>query len=609
MYQSIKDHSLIGNLRTCALVSQREASIDWLPLPLTSSPSLFSALLDDEKGGYWNFSPADGKRYSVEQFYIKKTNLLVTRFVTDQGVFEVSDLMPPKQGKNDSSFELYREVKCVSGVCRIEMNCEPRFNYCRGVTELEKTSNNSVSLRGEEQQMLLLSDHFHLDAQDHLVRSFLEMKEGECAVFALISDEDNHPEGDALTKKATDLYQEIITYWREWLSSGMDGPGPDLGLYQEAVERSALTLKLLTYQPTGTMVAAPTASLPDEIEGVRNWDYRFNWMRDSSFAFSVLCKLGHCEEVSRHIDWILDTCLNGEDCQPELMKVLYDIEGKIGPEEEFLDHFKGHKNSQPVRIGNAAALQSQKDIYGSVLDMLWNVSELWINDNLRSERIWKLISSFADLVVSCWQEPGQGVWEFRMEPRHYVYSKVMCWVALDRAVRTAERYGFEGNVERWKDEKDVIKKEVMEKGWSEKKDSFVQYFGSEDMDASLLTLSSVGFIEGDDEKMLKTIAAIKRELGVGKELLLRYKVDDGLSGSDGAFLITSFWLVDALVLAGKEKEATDMFENLLKLRNHTGLLSEQIDPKSGDLLGNFPQAYSHIGLIKSALLIKGFRFY
>ncbi|MFP4539851.1 MAG: glycoside hydrolase family 15 protein [Candidatus Paceibacterota bacterium] len=609
MYQSIKDHSLIGNLRTCALVSQREASIDWLPLPFTSSPSLFSALLDDEKGGYWNFSPADGKRYSVEQFYIEKTNLLVTRFMTDQGVFEVSDLMSPKQGKNDSSFELCREVKCVSGVCRIEMNCEPRFNYSRGVTELEKLSKNSVSLRGEGSQILLLSDHFDLDVQDLRISAFLELKEGENAVFALTSDENGHFEGNALTERAEDLYQEIITYWREWLSSGMDGPGPDLGFYQEAVERSVLALKLLIFQPTGTMVAAPTASLPDEIEGVRNWDYRFNWMRDSSFAFTVFCKMGYCKEVLRHIDWILDTCLDGNNCQPELLKVLYDIEGKIGPAEEFLGHLKGHKNSQPVRIGNAAALQSQKDIYGSVLDMFWNVSELWINDNLRSERIWKLISSFADLVVSCWQEPGQGIWEFRMEPKHYVYSKVMCWVALDRAVRTAERYGLEGDVERWKDEKDVIKKEVMEKGWSEERGSFVQYFGSEDMDASLLTLSSLGFIEGDDDKMLKTITAVKRELGVGKELLLRYKVDDGLPGSDSAFLITSFWLVDALVLAGKEKEATDIFENLLKLRNHTGLLSEQIDPKSGDLLGNFPQAYSHIGLIKSALLMKGLRFF
>ncbi|MGM0629276.1 MAG: glycoside hydrolase family 15 protein, partial [Patescibacteria group bacterium] len=430
------------------------------------------------------------------------------------------------------------------------------------------------------------------------------LKEGEVfyiSLFSLGKDQ------DFLHISLDECENELETarsFWEEWSSRGRcDLFGFDKA--REAVERSAIVLKLLTFESTGTIAAAPTTSFACDIGGVRNWDYRFSWVRDSSFALSSFSLLGYKREAIDYINWILSVCVGPDGVDPKELKVLYNMAGEAGEGEELLDHLDGYCGSSPVRVGNSAGEQYQKDIYGSLLDLIWKADFLWGSKDISRSELWMLVSSFADFIASVWHEPDQSIWEFRMEPKHYVHSKVMSWVTLDRALKIAERYGYRGNIKYWKEEREAIREEVLKRGWSEEKSSFVQFFGSQEVDASLLVMSSVGFIDGKDQKMLSTIEAIEDELGEDDGLLLRYKNEDGLPGRDGAFLITSFWLVEALQLSGQKERAKKIYRDLISRSNHVGLLPEQIDPDSGDFLGNFPQGYSHIGVINSGVLLAG----
>ena len=371
------------------------------------------------------------------------------------------------------------------------------------------------------------------------------------------------------------------------------------GPWKDMIRRSALVLKVLFFEPVGTVAAAATTSLPEEIGGVRNWDYRFTWLRDSAFIFESFFRLGHTKEAKQYIRWLLDECKKQGD--PQHLKIMYPLEGGVcGKEEEILPHLKGYERSKPVRIGNAAVDQKQWDIYGSIFDVVWQLHELE-NKNVIDVVSWQFLREVANYVADIWDQPDEGLWEVRGGKDHFVYSKVMCWVALDRALRIAEAYGYGGECEKWRAQRDAIYAAVMEKGWNEKLQAFTHSFNSEELDATALLFPKVGFIKGTDPKMCSTISAIRKRLGDGKGLLYRHTFSDGLPGSPGADLFASFWLVDALVCAGQIDDAQEIFEHVLELANHVGLYAEEIDPETGEFLGNFPQAYTHVGLINSAV--------
>lgn len=607
MYRPIEDYALIGNLISSALVS-KDASIDWAPMPYIHSPSVFASILDDEIGGYWKLSSID-EGTEIRQLYLDRTAIVVTRFSSHKGVFEVSDFMPIINfgeiplSEEGGSVSICRRISCISGNCNVRVECTPRFDYSRGETSCE-LHKEGVEFMSGDSKGFLRSTFKGLICHGGIAEGLLTMKEGQVEYMEFFFGKINDLRPISVDSLESE-FESCKTFWKNWSSeSNVDAVFSHKDV-AKAVQRSELTLKLLTFKPTGALVAAPTTSLACDIGGVRNWDYRFNWVRDSCFILKALSKTGHFEEVIDYTKGIVDICFNPKESRWKELEVLFDMNGKEGPEEEILNHFKGYRCSKPVRIGNAAGQQCQKDIYGSFLDMAWEVEALWLNDDMFKDRLWSMVAQFADSVASVWREPDHGIWEFRMKPEHHLYSKVMSWVALDRALRIAKRYGFEGDFELWQKERRLIKEEVFEKGWNEKKRSFVQYYGSKEVDASLLIMSSVGFIRGDDPRMVSTIRAIERDLGFGDGLLLRYRNSDGLPGKDGAFLVTSFWLVDALVLAGELERAEVMYRNIIKRSNHVGLLSEQIDTETGAFLGNFPQGYSHMGLINSAFLLEG----
>jgi len=598
-YIPIEDYGLIGDMHTAALVG-KNGSIDWLCFPHFDSPSVFGAILDDQKGGRFKISPINSDVH-CRQFYWPETNVLVTRFLSPQGVGEIVDYMPIDIGiKGHGEHQLVRRVSAVRGTISFRMECFPAFNYAR---DEHKTDVFQEGAGFYSKNLCLgLGTRIPLRRERNGVVSEFTLNEGETTTFILQDTEGEFGCGACLSEpEADELFRKTVNFWRHWVSKSKY-----TGRWQEMVHRSALVLKLLTYEPTGAIVAAPTCSLPEGIGGERNWDYRFTWVRDAAFTLYGLMRIGFTEEAAKFMNWLEARC--GEINPDGSLQIMYGIDGRHRIPEETLDHLEGYKGSRPVRIGNAASSQLQLDIYGELLD------SVYLYNKYRSPiayDFWLHLHRLLDYVCDHWVDPDEGVWEVRGGRKHFTYSKLMCWVALDRGLRLAEKRSFPADRQRWRENRDNIYKEIMSKSWNRERKAFVQHYESASLDASNLIMPLVFFLSPDDPRMLKTLDAtlqspIKGGL-VSNSLVYRYNLSetrDGLSGEEGTFSMCTFWLVEALTRAGrtdsgKLDQARLLFEQMLGYANHLGLYAEQIG-HSGEALGNFPQAFTHLGLISAA---------
>jgi GH15 family glucan-1,4-alpha-glucosidase len=592
-YKPIEDYGVIGDLHTVALVGI-DGSIDWCCLPHFDSPSTFAAILDDEKGGYFKISAVAIER--CKQLYLPDTNVLVTRFFTADGIAELIDFMSI-EGRSlvyapPNYHQIIRRVSTVAGHVRFRLECFPALNYARDKHEIHFFP-QGVTFVSPSASVGLVSP-VPLTIQGAGVVAEFSLPRGNTATFFL-RQADQGSEANVLIpeKEGEAAFRESVDFWKLWMSQSRY-----TGRWREMVHRSALVLKLLTYAPSGAIVAAPTTSLPEEIGGVRNWDYRFCWMRDASFTLYALMRLGFHQEAGHFMDWLEERCrkLNPDGS----LQPMYSVDGHSQLTEISLSHLKGYKNSKPVRIGNGAYRQSQLDIYGALLDSVYLYNKYGAPI---SYDLWRNIERLLDYVCNNWRGPDEGIWEIRGEPRYFVYSKLMCWVALDRGLRLANKRSFPADQERWLKNRDEIYSEIMEQGWNQSRNSFVQYYGSDRMDASLLLMPLVFFVSPSDPRMIRTLERIQDRLAMDS-LVHRYSLSDdnpvdGISGREGAFSICSFWLAEALTRAGRIEEARLMFEKMLGYANHVGLYAEEIG-HCGEALGNFPQAFTHLGLISAA---------
>ncbi|MDP2637201.1 MAG: glycoside hydrolase family 15 protein, partial [bacterium] len=489
MQKPIRDYAIIGNLRSAALVG-KDGSIDWLPCPYLDSPSVFAALLDEEKGGKWQIVPQG--EYVSRQEYLNQTNILKTTFVTQEGTAELIDYMPAKIGSGKQEdlekAEIHRKLVCTKGICVVDVEFAPRFNYAQGETVLAQSEEGIVAIHEKTQKGVYLSPGEYLIDQGK-AKAMLTLAQEEEAYFAF----HYHPVTAQEQERAhyERELQETAKFWNDWVHRCDLANCPIAGPWHDLVVRSSLVLKILFFEPPGSIAAAPTTSLPETFGGMRNWDYRFSWIRDSSFALQALVWMGYVKEARTYVQWLLKECCSGIAQTPQNFQTVYGLRGEKKLQEEILPHLEGYRNSKPVRIGNNAYLQKQWDIYGSMLDAVWRLYLLDPSYEI-SQETWGILRGFANYAAHIWQEPDEGLWEVRGGKQHFVYSKVMCWVALDRALKIAKGYGFEGEVSAWETEKERIKKEVFERGWSEEKQSFVQSFDSSNIDASLLLLPIVG---------------------------------------------------------------------------------------------------------------------
>jgi len=601
-YQPIENYGLIGNMRTAALVGMN-GSIDWLCLPRFDSPSVFGAILDDVKGGRFQIAPAvEVSRH--KQFYWPDTNVLVTRFLHPDGIAELIDFMPVPQPGDECEHQLIRRVHVVTGKLSFRVECRPAFDYARAV-HITRHDDCGVRFEGADVALVLATAvELDIDSTGGAVGEFA-LKAGEERTFIL----QMVPPGSQPTQCPTPmgvaaLFQRTVDYWQRWLKRCTY-----TGRWRDQVYRSALALKLMIYEPTGAVVAAPTTSLPEGIGGVRNWDYRYTWIRDNAFTLYALLRIGFTEEAVRFKDWLRDRWRDdAPDCTGPL-GLMYAIDGKSELDEYELPHLDGYRGSKPVRVGNGAHGQLQLDIYGELMDAVYlsnkYASPIGYDD-------WARLRRMVDWVAANWQRPDEGIWEVRGGRRDFVYSRVLCWVALDRGLRLADKRSLPADRATWMAARDAILEEVMTKGWSEDKQAFVQAYGSDALDASVLLMPLVFFIAPNDPRMLKTLDAIRVPLTAGglaaDGLVYRYDptlAPDGLPGTEGTFNMCSFWLIEALTRAGQSDpkilaEARLRFEQMLGYANHLGLYAEQTGP-SGEALGNFPQAFTHLGLISAAV--------
>ncbi len=599
-YQPIENYGIIGNMRTVALVGMN-GSIDWYCYPHFDSPSIFGAILDDKKGGRFQIS-ADGDGVRHKQFYWPSTNVLVTRFLLKDGIVELEDFMPAGLPSDSPEYHhVYRRVRCVRGAVRISVACRPAFDYGRQTHQTQIGTNGAIFKAGSLTLALSTTVPLSDDGRGGVACEFV-LTEGQSQVFILGESDEGAAPSPPSEKNAEELLRDTVKFWHDWLSACTYH-----GRWREQVQRSALALKLLTFEPTGAIIAAPTTSLPEVIGGVRNWDYRYTWMRDAAFTVYAFLRLGFRNEAAAFLGWI-ENYASKHAPRNAPSPVMYTINGDNQLPEQTLDHWEGYRGSRPVRIGNAAALQFQGDIYGELMDALY-LSNKYVSPT--SYDLWVKVRSRLEWICETWQLPDAGIWEMRNRQEHFVFSKVMNWVALDRGIRLADKRALPGDRAKWLRERDRIYEEVMSKGWNEKRKSFTQFYGSDDLDASLLIMPLVFFMAPTDPRMLSTIDAIlksPRDGGlVTDSLVRRYPPQpriDGLPGEEGTFNMCSFWLVEALTrasLADPEKldHARLMFERVLGYANHLGLYAEQTGPQ-GEALGNFPQAFTHLALISAA---------
>jgi GH15 family glucan-1,4-alpha-glucosidase len=596
MYQHIEDYGVIGDMRTVALVSRR-GSIDWLCLPHFDSPSVFGALLDDAKGGRFALGPAD-ERVTTKQLYWPDTNVLVTRFLSPDGVAEIDDFMPCAEAPCPTS-EIVRRVRGVRGAVTLDLVCEPAFDYARAAPEVIRCE-TGATFSGAG-LALALSAHVPLEVTRRGVRGRFLLREGERTTFVLRPCEGPACPRAPLDAEAEEAFVETVHYWRKWLARGTYR-----GRWREMVNRSALVLKLLTFKPTGAIVAAPTCSLPEEFGGVRNWDYRYTWMRDAAFTLYAFLRIGFTHEAARFMDWLDARCHAARGDRP--LQIVYRIDGGADLSEQELGHLEGYRGSRPVRIGNGAYDQLQLDIYGELMD------SVYLSNKYGMPISWELWSHLRDLInwlCDNWRRDDEGIWETRGGRQQFTYSKLMSWVALDRAIRLAEKRSFPSDRSRWLAERDAIYVDIMTRGYNESRHAFVQHYGGDALDASNLIMPLVFFLSPVDPRMLDTLAATMQPPRAGgllsDGLVYRYDASrsaDGLPGGEGTFNMCSFWLVEALTRAGradreKLEEARMLFERMLGYANHLGLFAEQTG-SAGEALGNYPQALTHLTLISAA---------
>jgi GH15 family glucan-1,4-alpha-glucosidase len=579
----IEDYALVGDSRTAALVS-KAGSIDWLCLPQFDSPSCLNRLLDNWRGGHFTIVPL--RPFSVRRTYKDSTAVLMTEFQTDEGIVRVTDCMPVPSERLFPFRSVLRYIEGIEGTVELEVIFRPRPDDGRLVP--------TVHARGRAgycvdlgSRLLQLATDLRLSSKEGEVAGRIAVSAGRRHVLWLAYSEDA-PAVYPILVEAESVIEETANAWKRWAEAcSYHGP------YRQSVLRSALTLKLLSFAPSGAIVAAPTTSLPEVIGGGRNWDYRYCWLRDASYTAHVFFRIGYPAEARAFVRWLMHaTALT----YPAL-KVLYDVYGETSLTQAEGEFLEGYRGSAPVRIGNQAHTQFQLDVYGEVLDSLCLYVEA--GHGLDRETRRRLVRT-ADLVSAQWTFPDHGIWEIPNGRRQYTHSKVMCWVALDRAQRIVRKLGMQADVQRWQHARESIKRTVLEAGYSNDLQSFVQTLGGADVDATALTFAQTGFIQPDDVRVASTIQAVRTRLGRG-DLVYRYRRNDGLAGDEGAFLPCSFWLVEALAMAGQRQEAGQLFERLQKLANDVGLYSEEMDPSTGRMLGNFPQALTHLAHIGAAL--------
>lgn len=587
------DYGVVGNCKTAALIS-KEGSIDWLCFPVFDSPSVFSKLLDKDKGGSFSFIVSDG--YRITQNYFKETNILCTRFASDEGVFEVLDFMPRYKTRGDEYYipsEIYRYIRLIDGKPRFRINYTPVMNYARDSVIHKKFAYfiRTFSLVDGNDNIYLYSS---IDFDTILNQEEIILEQDQ---YMLLSYSQKLANIDI--NRAYLEYQRTKIYWLNW-----NNRSRKFIEYNDYICRSLLALKLMCYESSGAIMAALTTSIPETIGEVRNWDYRFCWIRDASMSIGTLIELGHHSTAKRFMSFVKDILKSKSDS----LQIMYGIDGSRTLKEEILPHLAGYENSQPVRIGNAAYFQKQNDTFGYLMDVIHSYYFRFPGTLGELEEMWEVVKSIIRTVYIVWRNPDQSIWEFRNIEKNFVFSKVMCWVALDRAIEIAKLLNQTDYVSAWQKEAMAIKEDVMQNGWNDQIQSFTQAYDNTHMDSSLLLMEQYGFIDANDDRYIKTVKRIKEEL-YHNGLMYRYKVDDDFGLPSSAFTICTFWLTRALFMIGEKGEARKIFDQLLEYSNHLGLFSEDLDFETKRMLGNFPQAYSHLALIDTALLFSEERKY
>jgi GH15 family glucan-1,4-alpha-glucosidase len=600
-YSLIADHGLIGDLQTSALVTT-DGSIDWFCTPRFDSPSMFGALLDHERGGHFRIRPSDGV-FDSKQLYFPDTAVLITRFLTDAGVGEIVDFMPTTSTTYAvDNHRIVRLLRCVRGRMTFDLDVAPRFDYGRRPHEVHVTEHGAVfDSHGSSLTLNIVRepDDVHLvrpqvDAAGDVHASFT-LEAGQVRGMVLETAADGPPR-EIRVAEAERLRDDTIGFWRSWVAQSTF-----TGRWREMLQRSAITLKLMTYAPSGGLVAAPTAALPEQVGGERNWDYRYTWVRDASFSVYALLRMGFTEEAAAFGLWLRKRVEEkaGGDTGP--LNIMYRVDGSSDLVEETLDHWEGYRGSRPVRIGNGAAGQLQLDIYGEAMDSIFYLDEHGLTPGHRG---WLAIRDIVNWLTDHWDQPEEGIWETRGGRKDFTYGRVMSWTAFDRAVRLAARRGRPAPLDLWTGARDAIYDQVMERGFDAERGAFVQHYGSKVLDSSLLRMPTVGFISPLDPMWRSTLREMDSEL-VSDSLVYRYNPEaspDGLRGSEGTFSLCTFQYVDALARSGRIEDARLTFEKMLTYANHLGLYSEEIAP-NGEQIGNFPQAFTHLALIDAAMTL------
>ncbi|TAI49198.1 glycoside hydrolase family 15 protein [Flagellimonas allohymeniacidonis] len=579
------NYGIIGNCRSAALISDT-GSLDWCCLPQFDSTSVFAKLLDEKKGG--SFEIITKHNYEIHQKYHRNTAILITRYSDGENTFEVHDFMPryhKPNGKYNAPPEIVRYIKYVSGKPRFSVLYDPKLEYALGQTSNHVKRDFIVSLT-HKQKFDTLFMYTSFNKQTVLKGEEIILEED--GYFSICYNEKILK---PTTEKISLELERTKIYWLDWVDRT-----PNYKQFNSEIMRSAITLKLLTYDKTGAVLAAATTSLPETIGEVRNWDYRFCWIRDASMVIKVVSELGHKNSAKRYLQFIIDLMPDKD----EKLQIMYGINKEKTLTEKTLDHLEGYRGSQPVRVGNAAYKQRQNDIYGILMDVIYEQLVKFSNDIENGEELWSITKGIVWIVEKHWKEPDKGIWEFRGEDQHFTFSKMLCWVAIDRAIKVARMFGKSRKIEKWTILEQAIKKDIHENAWNPEKNAFVQSYGSRHLDASVLLMESYGFIHAKDPKFVSTVHAIEEELS-NDGLLYRYKNEDDFGLPSSSFTICTFWFINSLFKIGEEEKALAHFERLLGYSNHLGLFSEDIDFKTKRLLGNFPQAYSHLALIECAI--------
>mgnify|MGYP001255583825 FL=1 len=581
------NYGIIGNCKSAALINS-DSSIDWCCLPKFDSPSVFANILDDDIGG--SFKIECDSSYVLSQNYCNKTSVLITNFSNKINEFNVIDFMPRYQKENGIYYappEIIRIFEFVKGKPKFKILYDPRLEYSNGQTNnyIKKKFIVSVIDHEKHETLYLYTD---FDKKNILNHKEILLEKNHFINVSYHEKINSFDVNDVLFE-----FEKTKVYWRNWCSKT-----PTFELYNDEILRSAITLKLLTFEKTGAVLAAVTTSIPETIGEVRNWDYRFCWIRDASMVIKVFTKLGHKKIVKNFISYILNLIPD----KNEKLQIMYGINGEKNLKEKTLDYLKGYENSKPVRVGNAAYLQKQNDIYGILMDAIHYQIIKFNDDNEKHEELWSIVKSIVWVVANNWKLPDKGIWEFRNEDKHFTFSKVLCWVAIDKAIKVSYLIQNGVSAKKWKPLREEIYNDIMENAWNNNLEAFTQSYDSKYLDASVLLMEPYGFIDAKNEKYIKTVKAIEKELS-NDGLMFRYKNKDDFGSPTSSFTVCTFWLIDSLFKIGEESKAKKMFNQLLKHSNHLNLFSEDIDFKSKRLLGNFPQAYSHLALIDTAINI------